>query len=86
MFIGESINKICAPVSNLYFKSEQFQKIGAFKMRGATNAILTLEEESKKKGIITHSSGNHAQALALAGKLLGIKTTVVMPKNSPTVK
>ena len=55
-------------------------------MRGATNAILTLEEESKKKGIITHSSGNHAQALALAGKLLGIKTTVVMPKNSPTVK
>lgn len=70
----------------IYFKLENFQRGGAFKFRGAFNAISKLDEESKKKGIITHSSGNHAQAVALNGKLLGLKTVIVMPKNAPQVK
>lgn len=71
---------------DIYFKLENFQRGGAFKFRGAFNAISKLDEESKKKGIITHSSGNHAQAVALNGKLLGLKTVIVMPKNAPQVK
>eukprot|EP01091_Cochliopodium_minus_P015596 TRINITY_DN5599_c0_g1_i2.p1 TRINITY_DN5599_c0_g1~~TRINITY_DN5599_c0_g1_i2.p1 ORF type:complete len:343 (+),score=89.18 TRINITY_DN5599_c0_g1_i2:1-1029(+) len=82
----KTIDEICSPIGGIFFKCEMFQKIGAFKMRGATNAVLNLSNEKKQKGIITHSSGNHAQALALAGKLLGIKTTVVMPENTPIVK
>lgn len=70
----------------IYFKLENFQRGGAFKFRGAFNAISKLDEESKKKGIITHSSGNHAQAVALNGKLLGLKTVIVMPENAPQVK
>jgi len=72
--------------ANIFLKCENFQRIGAFKPRGALNKILQLTEEEKKRGIITHSSGNHAQAVALAGKLLGIKTVVVMPENAPEVK
>jgi len=60
--------------------------MGAFKFRGAYNACLTLTPEQSAKGIITHSSGNHAQALALAAKILNIKATIVMPKGSPSVK
>lgn len=71
---------------DIYFKLENFQRGGAFKFRGAFNAISKLDEESKKKGIITHSSGNHAQAVALNGKLLGLKTVIVMPENAPQVK
>lgn len=72
--------------AELFFKCENFQKMGAFKMRGATNAILQLSEEQKQKGVVTHSSGNFAQALALAAKNLGIKAYIVMPSNAPEVK
>ncbi len=72
--------------SKLFFKCENFQKVGAFKYRGATNAILHLSLEQKAKGVIAHSSGNHAQALALAAKTQGIKAHIVMPSNAPKVK
>lgn len=70
----------------LLFKCENFQKIGAFKARGAMNAALLLSSEDKAKGIATHSSGNHAQAIARAAKILGIKSFIVMPNNAPDVK
>jgi len=70
----------------LYFKCENFQKMGAFKMRGALNAVLQLSDEQKKCGVATHSSGNFAQALALAAKLQGIKAYIVMPENAPEIK
>lgn len=72
--------------ANLFFKCENFQKMGAFKMRGATNAILSLSEEERQKGVVTHSSGNFAQALSLAAKGIGVKAYIVMPKNAPQVK
>lgn len=72
--------------ANLFFKCENFQKMGAFKMRGATNAIMQLTDEQKQKGVVTHSSGNFAQALALAAKSLGIEAFIVMPKTAPQVK
>ena len=72
--------------AEIYLKCENFQRVGAFKMRGAYNAILLLSEEQKSKGIIAHSSGNHAQAVALSAKLLGIKATIVMPETSQQVK
>jgi threonine dehydratase len=71
---------------DLYFKCENFQKIGAFKIRGGMNASLQLTEEQLEKGVATHSSGNHAQALAFASKMLGIKAYIVMPESSPQVK
>ena len=71
---------------NLYFKCENFQKVGAFKFRGACNAILNLPEEEGIKGIVTHSSGNHAQAVALASKMAGYPASIVMPENAPKVK
>jgi threonine dehydratase len=70
----------------LFFKCENFQKIGAFKIRGGMNAVLSLTEEERKKGIATHSSGNHAQAIALAARMVGTKAYIVMPENSPQVK
>ena len=72
--------------ANVFFKCENFQKMGAFKMRGATNAILSLSEAQRKKGVVTHSSGNFAQALSLAAKGVGVKAYIVMPKNAPQVK
>lgn len=81
---SKSINEICG--CELFFKCENFQKIGAFKIRGALNAALTLPESKLKNGICTHSSGNHAQAIAYAAKILGIKAYIVMPDNSPKVK
>ena len=72
--------------TKLFFKCENFQKMGAFKMRGATNAILQLSAEDKQKGVVTHSSGNFAQALALAAKNQGVKSYIVMPSNAPEVK
>jgi len=81
---SKSINEICG--CELFFKCENFQKIGAFKIRGALNAALTLHETKLKNGICTHSSGNHAQAIAYAAKILGIKAYIVMPENSPKVK
>lgn len=70
----------------LFFKCENFQKIGAFKMRGATNAVLQLTEAQKKNGVVTHSSGNHAQALAKAAQSVGITAYIVMPETAPKVK
>jgi threonine dehydratase len=72
--------------SELFFKCENFQKIGAFKIRGAMNAVLTLEPELLKNGVATHSSGNHAQAIAYAARQVGCKAYIVMPDNSPKVK
>jgi threonine dehydratase len=71
---------------DLYFKCENFQKIGAFKIRGGMNASLQLTRAQLEKGVATHSSGNHAQALAFASKMLGIKAYIVMPESSPQVK
>ncbi len=71
---------------DIFFKCENFQKMGAFKMRGAMNAILNLSEEQKDKGVVTHSSGNFAQALSLAANKLGIKAYIVMPSSAPKVK
>ena len=70
----------------LFFKCENFQKVGAFKFRGATNAVMSLSQEDKRKGVVTHSSGNHAAALALAARNNGVKANIVMPDNAPSVK
>ncbi len=70
----------------IFFKCENFQKIGAFKARGAMNAALSLSKEALEKGLATHSSGNHAQALARAAKLLGVPAYIVMPSTAPDVK
>ncbi len=72
--------------ARIYLKCENFQRMGAFKFRGAYNAMAQLTEDQKKRGVITYSSGNHAQAVALVGRLLGINTTVVMPNNAPAIK
>ncbi|MHA1114928.1 MAG: threonine/serine dehydratase [Candidatus Heimdallarchaeaceae archaeon] len=79
-----TLNKLTK--AECYLKCENFQKMGAFKIRGAVNAILNLTEEQKKKGVITHSSGNHAQALSLAASFFNVKATIVMPENAPKVK
>ncbi|MDY7002526.1 MAG: threo-3-hydroxy-L-aspartate ammonia-lyase [Cyanobacteriota bacterium] len=70
----------------VFFKCENFQRTGSFKFRGAYNALSQLSETQKQSGVLTYSSGNHAQAIALAGKLLNIPTTIVMPDNAPQVK
>jgi threonine dehydratase len=72
--------------AEVYFKCENFQRVGAFKFRGAYNALSLLTEKEKKRGVITHSSGNHAQAVALASSLLNIRATIVMPKGAPINK
>ena len=72
--------------ARLFFKCENFQKVGAFKMRGASNAVFSLTDEEAARGVATHSSGNHAQALALAAKLRGVPAFVVMPRGAPAVK
>jgi len=72
--------------AEIFFKCENFQKMGAFKMRGATNAILELSKENRQAGVVTHSSGNFAQALSLSAKNLGVKAFIVMPKTAPKVK
>jgi len=78
------INEIAG--AEIYFKCENFQKVGAFKFRGAINAVLQLSDEEKVNGVATHSSGNHAQALALAAKMNGVKAYIVMPTSAPKVK
>ncbi|MBN2863460.1 MAG: pyridoxal-phosphate dependent enzyme, partial [Bacteroidales bacterium] len=70
----------------LFFKCENFQRVGAFKFRGATNAVLSFNDEEKARGVITHSSGNHAAALALAAGMNGVKASIVMPETAPLVK
>ena len=72
--------------AEVFLKCENFQRTGSFKFRGAYNALSQLSFLQKQRGVITYSSGNHAQAIALAGKLLGIPTTIVMPRNAPEVK
>jgi threonine dehydratase len=72
--------------AKVFFKCENFQRMGAFKFRGAYNALSQLDEDRKKRGVVAFSSGNHAQAIALSGKLLGIKTVIVMPHDAPQVK
>ena len=72
--------------ARLFFKCENFQKVGAFKIRGATNAVLSLDERTAAAGVATHSSGNHAAALALAARLRGVPAYVVMPDTAPQVK
>jgi threonine dehydratase len=72
--------------AQLFFKCENFQRMGAFKFRGALNAMAQLSAQEARRGVITYSSGNHAQAVALAGRLLGIRATIVMPADAPPVK
>jgi threonine dehydratase len=72
--------------AKVYFKCENFQRMGAFKFRGAYNALSQLSPEQKRKGVVAFSSGNHAQAVALAGKLLGMPAIIVMPTDAPKVK
>ena len=72
--------------AHIFLKCENFQRMGAFKFRGAYNAMSQLTEQQKKRGVLTYSSGNHAQAVALVGRLLDIRTVVVMPNNAPAIK
>ena len=81
---SRTLNKLIN--TSVFLKCENFQRMGAFKFRGAYNTLSLLTPEERKRGIITHSSGNHAQAVALAASLLGIKTTIVMPKGAPEIK
>ena len=72
--------------AQFFFKCENFQRIGAFKFRGAFNALSRFNDEQKKRGVLAFSSGNHAQAIALAAKLLGISATIIMPEDAPAAK
>lgn len=81
---SSSINAILG--AEFYFKCENFQKVGAFKFRGATNAVLSLNARELDRGVGTHSSGNHAAALALAAKIAGVPAYIVMPRNAPEIK
>lgn len=78
------LNAACG--AELFLKCESFQRVGAFKFRGAFNAVSRLSDAEKARGVITHSSGNHAQALALVCRLLGIRATIVMPADAPRMK
>ncbi len=81
---SQTLNELCG--AEVYLKAESFQKVGAFKARGACNAVFALAEEEAARGVATHSSGNHAQAVAYAAGLRGICATVVMPEDAPPVK
>lgn len=81
---SQSINRLLG--AEIYFKCENFQKVGAFKFRGACNAVFSLTEEEAARGVGTHSSGNHAAALTLASRLRGIKARIVMPVTAPQIK
>ncbi|WP_435657859.1 threo-3-hydroxy-L-aspartate ammonia-lyase [Brucella pituitosa] len=72
--------------AQFFFKCENFQRIGAFKFRGAFNALSRFDDEQKTRGVLAFSSGNHAQAIALAAKLLGISATIIMPEDAPAAK
>ncbi len=79
-----TLNRMCG--MEIFFKCENFQKAGAFKIRGATNAVFALDEHKASRGVATHSSGNHAAALALAARWRGMRAYVVMPQNAPRAK
>lgn len=81
---SQTLNNIAG--AQIFLKCENFQRMGAFKFRGAYNAMSQLTAKQKERGVITYSSGNHAQAVALVGRLLGIRTVVVMPNNAPVIK
>lgn len=81
---SRTANELCG--AELFFKCENFQRMGAFKFRGAMNALLQFTEEQKAAGVIAFSSGNHAQAIALAAQRLSIKATIIMPEDAPTAK
>lgn len=81
---NESLNERVG--AQVFLKCENMQKVGAFKFRGAANAVFSLQDEQAARGVCTHSSGNHAQALALAAKMRGIPAYIVMPNNAPVVK
>lgn len=81
---SKAVNAILG--SELYLKCENFQKVGAFKFRGASNAVFSLSDHEAKFGVTTHSSGNHAAALALAASMRGIPSYIVMPDNAPSIK
>jgi len=81
---SKSINEMVG--ANLFFKCENLQKVGAFKFRGACNSVFALTDEEAKNGVCTHSSGNHAAALALAARMRGIPAYIVMPENAPEIK
>jgi threo-3-hydroxy-L-aspartate ammonia-lyase len=84
VFTSSKLNKLAD--AEVFLKCESFQKVGAFKFRGAYNAISQLSDNQKSKGVLTYSSGNHAQAVALVCKMLNIKAVIVMPNNAPTIK
>jgi len=84
IMVSRTLNRVVG--AEVYFKCENFQRVGAFKFRGAFNSISQLSEEEKARGVITYSSGNHAQAVALVGQMLNIQTTIVMPDNAPATK
>jgi len=84
VFTSRAINNLFD--NDFYFKCENFQKVGAFKFRGACNAVFSLSPGEVKKGVATHSSGNHAAALALAAKARATTARIVMPENAPEVK
>lgn len=84
VFTSHSIDELAG--CRVFFKCENFQNVGAFKARGAMNAALQISEDNRTKGIATHSSGNHAQAVARAAKILGVPAYIVMPNNAPLIK
>ena len=84
IMVSRTLNRLVG--AEVFLKCENFQRIGAFKFRGAFNSISQLSESEKARGVIAYSSGNHAQAVALVGKLLNIRTTVVMPNDAPATK
>lgn len=84
VFSSQSINQMLG--TELFFKCENLQKVGAFKFRGACNSVVSLRPEEAKNGVCTHSSGNHAAALALAARMRGIPAHIVMPENAPEIK
>lgn len=84
VFTSQSINQMVG--AELFFKCENLQKVGAFKFRGACNSVFSLTPEEARNGVCTHSSGNHAAALALAARMRGIPAYIVMPENAPEIK
>lgn len=84
VFTSSTLNELVN--AEVYLKCENFQKVGAFKFRGAFNAVSQLNDQQKSKGVITYSSGNHAQAIALVSKMLKVKAFIVMPDNAPVIK
>ncbi|HEY2155328.1 MAG TPA: pyridoxal-phosphate dependent enzyme, partial [Isosphaeraceae bacterium] len=81
---SRTLDGLCG--GSVVLKAENLQKVGAFKIRGALNAMLQLDGVAKERGVVTHSSGNHAQALARAGQILGVPVCVVMPRTAPAIK